>query len=137
MAQSDQQLPTRSLAPTMAAMNDTEQLTWTELCWKRFVKVFQVIQIQAVAGAVLLGMESMRDRIAQEALAAYNRVSGNPPAQIAPSNQLETATPKDSAPSYTDPMFVPMTQGDPMSRSTMNKGVFKFCLLYTSPSPRD
>ena len=75
MTQEDQEVLQRSSPPTSAAMTDEVPMTYREMCWKRFAKLLQVVALHSMTGAILLGVENIRERLAQEALDAYNRLS--------------------------------------------------------------
>ena len=118
--------PSSSTAMTDGDDDPNTPLTPAAFQWKRFLSMTLVSWIHALSGAVMLHLESIRERIAEESLRQYNRVSGRPPVTELPSSAEGNLREKPSDPAYEDPMFTPRTRGNVMSgRSNMNKGKFE------------
>ena len=124
MADDDQVDPT--LPPNSAAMSDgpddpSAPMTPVIFQWKRLLVMWMVSWVHAASGAVMIRLEKIRDRIAQEKLREYNRVSGRPAVTEIPTESVEV---RQSDPAYKDPLFEPLTRGNPTTRSGAKGGKF-------------
>ena len=127
LVQEDTTSAPRTVPPILAAssaMTDDEPLTPAAFRWGRFMSMLKLITLQAAIGSIVMHLESIRERMAKEALDEAKRSSGGT-LQVSETSatrtQVEAERIQQSAPAYADPPILPMTIGLPMSKSTMNK----------------
>jgi len=81
--------------------------------WRRLTIIAMITWVHSMTGSLIGHLEVMRNRLAEEALAAYRHRLGQPDAP--PSKTPPPKPPQNVAER-------PMAKGKPMSRSTANKG---------------
>ena len=103
---------TTASPPISAAMQDVGEITPYEVSWRRMTILLRISMMHADTGLVLMEMEEMRDRCAEEAREAYERAFGTQPmAKLKAYPQQQQAVPKVNA-------NLLVAKGRPLTRST-------------------
>ena len=96
-------------------MVDDETPTAVEFRWKKLVIQIKLVDAHALSGSVIHHLETMRERIAEEARKAYEKASGS---SVKDPKGKKQNTPKNAnAPKH-------QTRGKPLPRSTAQKWIY-------------